>query len=150
MEKHSRFLIFVGIAALIILFGYLFLFLIGPIMLAGPPCSLYYITNDSTEDHTIVVEIFDENNISVLKEAYNLSPGKYVKYDRGIGWYPKTSWYLITWSDGTYIFYFSLDNKYSEKYTMDVFPTCSVNIELFYEDYQTNEIIPIYIRESCI
>ena len=150
MKRQNRLMIGVGITALIILFGYLFFFLIGPIMLAGPPCPLYYITNDTTENHTIIVEIFDENNMSVLKETYNLSPGKNVRYDRGIGWYPKISWYLITWPDGIYTFYFTLDNKYSEWYTTDVFPTCSLSIKLFYEDHQTNETFPIYVREFCV
>lgn len=150
MKRHNRLLIGVCITALITLFGYLFFFLIGPIMLAGSPCPLYYITNNSADNHTIIVEIFDEDNISVLKETYNLSPGKNVRYNREIGWYPKISWYLITWPDGIYTFYFTLDDKYSERYTTGVFPTQSLNIELFYEDHRTNETIPIYISELAV
>ena len=76
-------------------------------MLAGPPLPLYYIRNNSDENHTIVVEIFDENNISVLHKMYNILPGEKVKHNRGIGWYPKPSWYLITWPEGKYTFYFT-------------------------------------------
>ena len=150
MKRKNQILIGVGITASIILFGYLFFFLIGPIMLIGPPLSLFNIYNNTTEHHMIIIEIFDENNYSVLKEIYNLSSGENVKYDRGIGWYPKISWFLITWPDGIYTFFFTLDNKYVERYTTDISFTCSLSIELFYKDYWTNETFPIYIRESCV
>lgn len=150
MKKKNRLIIRVGITALIILFGYLFFYLIGPIMLAGPPLSLYDIRNNTAENHTIIIEIFDKNNISVLKETYNLSPGENIGYDREIGWYPKISCYLITWPEGTYTFDITLDNEYLERYTTDVRPTQSLSIELFYEDPWTNEIYPIYIREIAV
>ena len=144
MKRKNRIIIAVGITTFIILFGYLFFFLIGPIMLAGPPCSLYHIFNSTNENHTVIVEIFDENDISVLKETYNLLPDTHVKYDRGIGWYPKISWSLITWSDGKYTFYVNLDNKYTEWYTTDVSPFCSVSIALFHN------AIPLDIDVSCV
>jgi len=140
----------VAFIALMILFGYLFFFLIGPLILTGPPLPLYYIDNRSSENHTIIVEIFDENNISVLRETYNLLPEEEIQYERGIGWGPKITWYLFTWADGIYTFYLNLDDKYSEWYTMDVFPTSSLDINLFYKDKRTNETFPIYIRELCI
>lgn len=144
MKRKNRMIIAVGIITFIILFGYLFFFLIGPIMLVGPPCSLYYIFNSTNENHTVIIEIFDENNISMLKETYNLLPDTRVKYDREIGWYPKISWSLITWSDGIYTFYVNLDNNYTEWYTTDVSPFCSVSIALF------RNAIPLDIKVGCV
>jgi len=81
---------------------------------------------------------------------YNILPGEKVKHNRGIGWYPKPSWYLITWPEGKYTFYFTLDNEYLESYTDDVFPTCTLDVDLFYVNPRTNETIPIEIGGVCV
>jgi hypothetical protein len=136
----------VGIIAMMILIGYLFLFFVLPSMFST---SLYYISNWSSESHIINVEIFDEDNVSVLKEIYNLAPEENIKYERRIGWGPTITWEFLTWSSGTYTFHFTVDNIYSEWYTTEVTPYCGQGIWLFYKDHHTNETIPIEIREFC-
>lgn len=149
LKRKNQILIVVCITVFILLCGYLFFFLVGPFILAGPPLSLYYITNRSAENHTIIVEIFDEKNNSVHEKTYNISPEEHVSYERRIGWEPKISLFLITWSDGTYNFHFTVDNKYSEWYTTGVSPSCGLYIRLFNKDSQTQKIIPIEIGTIC-
>ena len=137
--------ILIIIIIVIVLFLYIF-FLVFPLALVGPPCSLYYIDNDDDKTHNITVEIFDEDHVSVFKHNYILSSNESINFKREIRWYLPFPSTFITWNDGVYTFNFTVDKNVSHQITRDINQYESICVDLYSEDHQSSEIIPIRIR----
>lgn len=129
----------------IILFLYLF-YLVFPLILVGPPCSLYYIYNNDNKTHNITVEIFNENHISIFEHSYQLGSNESVSYKREIRWHFPFPSMFITWDDGLYTFNFTVDKNVSNQITRDINQYESISVDLYEKNYQSSDIIPIRIR----
>lgn len=74
------------IASIIMLIG-ICLFAM-PFILGGAPTSLFFIHNNDSNEHEVVVEIFDSNNESIFEQAYELAPEAEI-------WESKPTWMLL-------------------------------------------------------
>jgi hypothetical protein len=123
MEKrvfHKKPVRVIGIIIIIIFAGYFFFFVIFPFMLIGPPCSLYYIHNCGTQNHTLSICVNDSTNKTILFQSYNIQPDQSISYNRGFGWYPTVTLTPFTWVEGKYTFYVVLDGNISFSHTTNV------------------------------
>ena len=146
-KKKIKLTIFV---ILILFIGYYLFFLVTPLIVVGPPSSVYSITNYDSMPHNISVLIFDENNKSVLQNTYVIRPEQNVDFDRQINWHIPIMSEQITWSHGTYPFQFILDNNISKNITIPIWPWQTIGVWLYYQGYYDNEPIPIDIKVSTV
>ena len=110
----------IGILTLVIIVGYFFFFAVFPFMLIGPPCSLYFIHNSGTENHTLTISVNDSTNKTILFQSYNIQPDQSISYNRGFGWYPIVTLTPFTWVEGKYTFYVVLDGNSTASHTTNV------------------------------
>ncbi len=122
-----------GLIMIIILGGYFIFNVVFPFMLIGPPCSLYYIHNFDTENHTLTISVNDSTNTTILFQSYNIQPDKSIHYDRGFGWYPTITLVPFTWVEGTYTFYVVLDGNTTASHTTNVQYTQTIHIEIEFQ-----------------
>ena len=88
----------------------------------SPP--LFVIQNQDLNDHNVVVEIFNSNNRSMLKEEFSV-------YSKTSAAYHKPLWFKIDrWSE--YTFRVTLDDKITETYTTKIHLLSMVSIILDY------------------
>ena len=139
----------IGIILLIIFIGLYLFFAVFPVMMMSP-ASLYYIKNADEATHNIMVEIFDENNLSVFMKNYTLGPEESVSIDRKVNWHLPLTSSFITWSDGVYFFNFTVDNNVSKEYIREVNMFESISVRLYTTDYSSSEIIPIEIKITTL
>ena len=137
MKKWSKILIGAVIMFVCVYFCFYALF---PILLAGKPLPLFSIENEDTKEHEVVIEILDSSNKTVLREVYRLKPGEMVSYERGFGWYPKVTWYFITWSEGVYTFKITLDGKTTKTHVTRVYPHKETVISLYNDSISIREV----------
>ena len=103
MDKRTpkkKLLRIIGILTFVIIVGYFFFFAVFPFMLIGPPCSLYFIHNSGTENHTLTISVNDSTNKTILFQSYNIQPDQSISYNRGFGWYPIVTLTPFTWVEG--------------------------------------------------
>lgn len=131
MNRRKKILI-VGAISLIILTGFIiFLFIILPFMILPPyPAELFYIRNWDDMNHTVVVEILDSDSNSIYLKSFDVKPDAYIKVDRGFDWCPKSRFYWLSWDEGSYTFYVSLDNTYNTSHYIELYPRVSVHIRI--------------------
>ena len=139
----------IGIILLSIFIGLYLFFAVFPVMMMSP-ASLYYIKNADEMTHNIMVEIFDENNLSVFMKNYTLGPEESVSIDRKVNWHLPLTSSFITWSDGVYFFNFTVDNNVSKEYIREVNMFESISVRLYTTDYSSSEIIPIEIKITTL
>jgi hypothetical protein len=120
----------IGMIIIIIIAGYFIFFVVFPLMLIGPPCSLYGIHNFDTENHTITISVCDSTNKTILFQSYNIQPDKAISYNRGFGWYPTVTLVPFTWSEGNYTFYAVLDGNITASHTTNVQITQTISIHI--------------------
>ena len=120
----------IGIIIIVLIAGYLFFFVVFPFMLIGPPCSLYYIHNFDTENHTLAISVNDSTNKTILFQSYNIQPDTSISYGRGFGWYPTVTLTPFTWVGGKYTFYVVLDGNVTASHTTNVQYTQTIWIEI--------------------
>ena len=123
-----------GIVAIGIALGYLFFFVLFPIIMIGAPTPLYSIHNFDTKNHALIIKILDSRNTTVLVKTYDVLPARSIAYDRGFGWYPKAAWTPFTWSEGEYTFSVMLDEAYTASHTTHVRITQTVVIDIDFMD----------------
>jgi len=88
----------------------------------SPP--FFIIQNQDLNDHKVVVEVFDSNNRSMLKEEFLVS-------SKTSAAFPKPLWFEIDrWSE--YTFKVTLDDKFIETYTTKIHLLSMVSIILDY------------------
>jgi len=134
MKTRNKILIGIGLVALVVA-GFYVIF---PFLIVGPPLPLYYIKNEDVNNHTVVVEIFDYHNESILKEIYKLSPKESVTY-------PKPFLMVLTRSEEEYRFKITLDSEVTETYETEIYPWLMVAIHLYHKDPISEEVTPIGI-----
>lgn len=120
----------IALILLILFVGYYLFFLVFPLVLVGPPTSLYYLSNHDDVSHNVTVQIFDDSNITVLKKHYILDTNESISLDREIRWYFPTPSTFVTWSDGVYTFNFTVDNVVSEEVTEEIGQYLTVAVRL--------------------
>jgi hypothetical protein len=125
---------------------YLF-FLVFPLLLVGSPTSVYFVGNEDDNTHNLTVEIFDEQNVSVLKETYVLDANESIFYNREVRWYFPFPSSFVTWSDGLFTFSFTVDNSVTNQITREInqYVTVAVDIEP-----SENDTISIDICIYCV
>jgi len=123
---------------------YLF-FLIFPLMLVGPPTSLFVIRNKDSISHEVIIEIFNEKNVSVFKKTFQIDNKQNVNLDRNIRWWLPFPSTFITWSEGMYTFNITVDHIYTKEISRDINQYETIDIEVFSMDYN-KVLIPIRIR----
>ena len=103
------------------------------------PLPLFGIQNQDSNDHEVVVEVFDSHNRSILKEEF-------LVYPRTSATCPKTLRLKIDrWSE--YTFRVTLDDKITETHTTKIHLLKAIAIIIYYKgsvDY------PIYIMEGFL
>ncbi len=125
--------------------GYLFFFVIFPVIIMGGPTSLYYIANQDTTNHTIEITVLDSSDKTVLTQNYSMLPDASVHHSRGFGWYPTVTWTPFTWSSGNYTFIAVLDGNYTASHSTNVQITQTIFIVITKHD-----IPPLEIREGWV
>ena len=130
-----------GIISLIIIFGIFFLYILFPFMVLPPyPAELFYIRNRDDINHTVVVEILDSDSNSIYLKSFDVKPGGSIEIDRGFDWCPKSRFYWLSWDEGSYTFYVTLDNTYNKSHYIELYPRVSIYIEI-----DSNEPFPLDI-----
>ena len=148
MNKKKITIVF--LILLILFIGYYLFFLVFPIILVGPPMSIYDIRNMDSITHNVSIEIFDSNNNSSYLKTYTIHPDETVEFERQINWFiPITSEY-ITWSHGTYTFQFTVDNNISKNITTLVRTWQTISVWLYYQGPHDIEAIPIEIKIATV
>jgi len=148
MDKRipkKKLLLIIEILTIVIIVGYLFLFVIFPMMIMGGPTSLYFTANQDIKNHTIIIKILDSANKTILLQSYKMPPDTTIQYDRGFGWYPTVTWTPFTWSEGKYTFYAVLDGNYTVSHTTNVQITQTISILI-----SSNDSKPLEIGEAWI
>ncbi len=138
MKRWNKLLIGTGIAFIC---AYFCLYAVFPVLLIGKPLPLFSVKNKDARKHDVVIEILDSNNKTVLKEVYELKPGEEFSYERGFGWYPRMTWYFITWSEGVYTFKITLDGKITKTYVTRVCPYKETVISLHNNSISIGEVV---------
>lgn len=83
LKKSRALLIIVSIVALIAI-GFIAM----PFVFIGAPSLLFSIYNNDSNEHKVVIEIFDSNNESVFEQTYELAPEASISQ-------PKPTWLLL-------------------------------------------------------
>jgi len=83
------------------------------------PTPLYCIKNEDSKTHNVTIEVREVDRI-LLRKEYVLNSGDVVCYERCLGWYPKVTPYLITWSEGRYTFVVYLDGQFATDHATEV------------------------------
>lgn len=133
------------ILTIFISIGYLFFFVIFPAIIMGGPTSLYFIANNDTTNHTIVIKVIDSANKTILSQTYSMQPDTTVQYARGFGWYPTVTWAPFTWSAGNFTFVAVLDGNYTASHSSNVQITQTIFIEI-----RKNDSPPLKITEAWV
>lgn len=134
----------VGIITLVIISGCLFFFIILPMMILPPyPASLFVISNHDDMNHTVRVEIFNSENNSIFLESFDVTPDVLTKVDRGFDWCPKNRFWWLSWDEGSYTFYVTLDDAYNTSHYTELYPSKSVWISIISDD-----INPLQVGDS--
>lgn len=139
---RKKFLL-ITIIAIILIVYFFFLFL--PLILVGSPTALFYIQNEDSFSHNVSVEIFNEQNVSVFNKSYLLDDNESVHYDREIRWYFPFPSSFVTWSDGEYVFHFTVDGNSTNQITRDINQYESISVKIEPSENQS-ESVDIIIR----
>jgi hypothetical protein len=131
--------IIVLIITVLILSSFLFVFIILPFMiLPAYPVELIYIHNFDDINHTVVVQIFDSENSSIYLKSFNIKADDSITIDRGFDWCPNNRFYWLSWEEGSYTFYVTLDDIYNESCTVDLYPLMTVCIDVYFRKTPLN------------
>lgn len=105
------------------------------------PAELFYISNNDDVNHTVEVEILDSKSDSIYLKSFNISPDSVIKIDRGFDWCPKSRFYWLSWDEGSYTFYVTLDDTYNKSHYIQLYPRVSIYIKI-----DSNEPFPLEIH----
>ena len=118
--------------------------LIFPLILVSLPTPLFLIRNQDLISHDDIIEIFDEKNISLLKETYLMDDKQSAGLYREIQWLLRISQTFITGSDDMYTFNINVDYDYTKEITIDINQYETIDVKGFAMDYP-KVLIPIRI-----
>ncbi|AKJ38368.1 hypothetical protein MCM1_1316 [Methanosarcina barkeri CM1] len=131
-----------------VLLIYISLTIIIPFIFTGSTAPFFVIHNDDRKSHEAAVEVFDQNNKSVINETYSLEPKSDFSQSRPLS-------LKLSWEKKEYIFKVTMDKKITNMTKVEI-PNrrTSVYIRLYYKnhgdiphmDYESPKIIPIFIQ----
>jgi hypothetical protein len=131
-----------------VLLIYISLPIVVPFIFTGSTAPFFVIHNDDIKSHEAVVEVFDQNNKSVINETYSLEPKSDFSQSRPLN-------VKLSWEKKEYIFKVTMDKKIINMTKVEI-PNrrTSVYIRLYYKnyedsphlDYESPDRIPIFIQ----
>lgn len=133
-SKNSIVILFVVLIAFILYLPFIFM---------GPASPLFTIHNYDASNHTVVVEILDSGNQSLMKETYEIGTESDISQKRP---------FLLSLplSKGDFTFDVIVDEKNVGLYHVEIpHPHTMVNIRLYYEDY-TGNMTPISVEVVAV
>lgn len=104
-----------------------------PYFIGGAPLPVFGISNFDSKNHSVNVQIFDSNNISLFDKTYELGDSQSEAYTVQ---YPENGWKDVhekerLFPTGTYTFIVTMDNNISktQQIKMDDDRIASINID---------------------
>jgi hypothetical protein len=137
-----------AVILVVIFIGVYLFFNVLPVWIVRP-AAVYHIYNPDDIDHYITVEMFDENNESVLFRNYTLSHEESVSLEREINWHLPFTSSFVSWNDETYRFNFTVDGNASKEYVRELSQYECISVWIYHYDEKKNEMIPIEIGIVC-
>lgn len=115
-----------------------------PFVFIGAPSPLFSIYNNDSNEHKVVIEIFDSNNESIFEQTYELAPGASI-------WQPKSSWLLLELSVSPgntkeCTFKITLDDDITEIHQIGLQPWVIADIILYEDNAETP--LAVYISTA--
>ncbi|WP_407355774.1 hypothetical protein [Methanolobus sp. WCC5] len=115
-----------------------------PFFFAGDPLPLFSVDNKDVIEHKVVIEMFDSTNKSLLKEAYELTPDKYISLS-------KPTWLLLKLSlppgrTEEYTIKVTLEDNLTNQFQMNLGLWNSFDIIL----YNYSSEYPVVIRQITV
>ena len=141
MKKNDRRIVAGVFGAFILL---ILLILLTPFIFAVPASSFFVVHNHDISDHTVVIDVFDPHNRSIITETYELGPESDISQKRPFR-------LSLPFSKGEFNFKVTVDGKDMGIYPVEIpDPYTMVNIRLYYEDY-TGNMTPLSLEvvEIC-
>ena len=117
--------------------------LIMPFIFSGPASPFFVVHNHDVNDHTVVIDVLDSRNISIITESYELGPKSDISRKRPLR-------LRLPLSKGEFTFKVTVDNKTMGTYSAELpNPHTMLNIRLYYEDY-TGNVNPISMEVAAV
>ncbi|AKB30150.1 hypothetical protein MSSIT_3431 [Methanosarcina siciliae T4/M] len=118
----------------------LFFYISLPFMFRGPAAPLFVIHNHDIKGHEVAVEVFDQQNKSIINETYSLeSEGDFSQ--------ARPSSLRFHREKREYTFKVTMDKQITSTVKMEIPNNYSlVDIWLYSKDYESGEIVPIFME----
>jgi hypothetical protein len=114
-----------------------------PFIVTGPASPFFVIHNHDVNDHSVVIDVLDSRNISIITETYELGPKSDISRKRPLG-------LRLPLSKGDFMFNVTVDNKPMGTYSAELpHPHTIFNIRIYYEDY-TGNVTPISVEVAAV
>ena len=143
--NRSKVIRVLGIVTLIIVSALVVLFVIFPMVILPPyPAELFRIHNFDNINHTVGVEIFDNDFNLLYNKTFDVSADESITIERGFDWCPRNRFWFYAMEEGSYTFNVSLDNSYNESHFTELMPTISVWIRVFSKESNPLEVVELF------
>ncbi len=114
-----------------------------PFIFSGPASPFFVVHNHDVNNHTVVIDVLDSRNMSIITETYELGPKSDISRKRPLR-------LSLPLSKGEFMFNVTVDNKTIGTYHVEIpHPHTMVNIRLYYEDY-TGNVTPISVEVAAV
>ncbi len=114
-----------------------------PFIFSGPVSPFFVVHNHDINDHTVVIDVFDSRNVSIITETYKLEPKSDISRKRPLG-------LRLPLSKGEFKINVTVDNETMETHHVELpHPHTMVDIRLYYEDYMGN-VTPISVEVAAV
>lgn len=108
-----------------------------PFIFRGPAAPLFVIHNHDVKSHEIVVEVFDQNNKSIINETYSLESESDPSRSRPLS-------LQFHQEKREYTFKVTVDNQITNTTKLEIPNSHAlVDIWLYRKDYESGKIVPI-------
>lgn len=132
------------ISGIIILLAALFLYISLPFIFMGPAAPFFVIHNHDVKSHEVIVEVFDQNNKSIIYETYRLEPEDDFSQARPFS-------LQFQREKREYTFKVTMDKQITSVVKMEIPHSHTlVNIRLYNKDYESGEIVPISMKTAAV
>ncbi len=132
------------ISGIIILIAALFLYISLPFIFMGPAAPFFVIHNHDVKSHEVIVEVFDQDNKSIINETYHLEPEDDFSQARPLS-------LQFQREKREYMFKVTMDKQVASVVKMEIPHSHTlVNIRLYSKDYESGEIVPISMKTAAI
>ncbi|AKB38420.1 hypothetical protein MSSAC_3830 [Methanosarcina siciliae C2J] len=137
MGNNTKKLVISGITILVfVLVLYLFL----PFIFMGSAAPFFVIHNHDVKGHEVAVEVFDQQNRSIINETYSLESEGDFSQDRPFS-------LRFHREKREYTFKVTMDKQITSTVKMEIPHSHTlVDIWLYSKDYESGEIVPIFME----